>query len=191
MKTLIVYGHPKTKGHCSLILENIEKELKKEKVEYDVLDLYKIKYDPILHENEHYTAGNREISKENKRFQDMIKKAKRLIFIYPVWWGSMPAIVKGFIDRVFVSGFGFKRKGNMYEGLLKDKKAAVILTTGAPLFFYKLMGSPASKLIKKFILMFCGIKTKVFAIGNANQLTEKQVLKIKKAVRKAIGYLYK
>ena len=113
MKTLIIYAHPKTEGHCSTILYEVKKVMKEKKKKYDLIDLYKIKYDPILHDEEHYTAGegHRKVSKENKKFQKMIKDTNELIFIYPIWWGSMPAILKGFIDRVFTSHFAYQYKG--------------------------------------------------------------------------------
>ena len=57
---------------------------------------------------------------------------------YLNWWNSTPAILKGFIDRVFVAGFAFKYEGKIPKGLLTGKKAAVIMSTGAPNLFYKL-----------------------------------------------------
>jgi len=190
MKTLIIYARPCTSGHCPHILKTVEDRLKKRKEDYEIIDLYKLNYDPVLKENEHYTSGNYEVSKQNKKFQEKIKEADNLMFIYPVWWGSMPAIMKGFFDRVFVGRFAFKFKGKVPVGLLKGKKAAVLLTTGAHEFFNWIMGSPGSKLVKKFILDFCGIKTKVFVIGNSTKFNEKQGKKIGKAVDKAVRYLY-
>ena len=66
MKTLIIYAHPKTEGHPPIILEEVKSFLKDFGEDYEIIDLYKIKYDPVLHEEEHYTSGNRNISKQNK-----------------------------------------------------------------------------------------------------------------------------
>ncbi len=57
VKTLVIYAHPQTKGYCPAIKEEVEKQLRANKIEYSLFDLYAMKYDPILHENEHYTAG--------------------------------------------------------------------------------------------------------------------------------------
>ncbi len=191
MKTLVIYAHPNTKGHCSTILEEVEKSLKSKSISYEVIDLYKIKYDPVLAENELYTAGRKDISKQNKEFQNKISESEKLIFIYPNWWNNMPAILKGFIDRVLTSGFAFKYVNRRPIGLLKGKKAAIFISTGAPLFFYKLMErSVASNLMKKYLLGFCGISSKAFIVGNANQLNDKQIEKIKCLVKKGIDYLY-
>ncbi|MDP7457809.1 MAG: NAD(P)H-dependent oxidoreductase, partial [Candidatus Woesearchaeota archaeon] len=91
MKTVIVYAHPQTPGHCPEILKEVEAYHKEHGIEYELLDLYKMKYDPVLHENEHYTAGEGhwDVSKENKRIRQLILDNNKLIFIYPVWWNSM------------------------------------------------------------------------------------------------------
>ena len=196
MKTLIIYAHPKTTGHCPTILKEVEKTLKNRNIDYELIDLYKIKYDPVLHETEHYTTGHEKVSKQNLDFQNKIKKTNKLIFIYPVWWGSMPAIMKGFLDRVFTSGFAFKFKpapivGGIPIKLLKGTKAIVFLTTGTikPLTFL-IFGNRFKKLIRKDILGFFGINTKVYHIDGAMQLNEKQIKKIKKAVRKGLKHMY-
>jgi len=189
MKTLIIYAHPETKGHNPLILKQVKAKLDAKNKDYEILDLYKMKYDPILHKEEHYTQGNTVISKQNKEIQEKIKQSD-LIFIYPVWWGTMPAILKGFFDKVLTPGFAYIFKGKMPTPLLKGKKALVITTVGAPNFFYLLTGNRPKKIISKNILKFCGIKTKVFQIDNANKLNKEQEQKIKKAVNKGLQYLF-
>lgn len=183
MDDLIIYAHPNTKGHCSEILKLVKKKLKK----YELIDLYKMNYDPVLHENELYTTGNKKITKQNKKFQDQIKKADRLIFIYPIWWGGMPAILKGWFDKVFVSGFAFNYEKKIPFGKFHGKKAIVFLTTASPkLFTWLLSKNRYLKNIKNEILGFCGIKTKVYEIDWALELDSKQKKKIKKTVNKAL-----
>ncbi len=187
MKTLIIYAHPNTKGHCSAILKEVETNLKSRNIDYEVIDLYKINYDPVLKENELYTVGNRNISKENLKFQDKIRKSNKLIFIFPVWWNDMPAILKGFLDRILTSGFAFKWQGKRPVGLLKDKKAIVFLTTAAPKLFYRIFeGGRAIKIIKKDILKFCGIKSKVFHLGSANKMKDSKINSIRNLVKKGL-----
>ncbi|MBT3405996.1 NAD(P)H-dependent oxidoreductase [Candidatus Woesearchaeota archaeon] len=183
MKPLVIYAHPKTNGHCSTILGEVKKYFKSHKIKYDLIDLYAEKYDALLHEKEHYTAGGYSVSKRNKEIQKMILATDKLIFIYPVWWGSMPAVLKGFIDRVFVGRFAFKFRGKIPVGLLKGKKALVFLTTGSASWIYKLiMSNRAVKLIKNDILGFCGVKAKVCQIGGCTKLTDAQKIKIQKVV---------
>ena len=191
MKTLIIYSHPTTGGHCAEILKSVVDELKNKKTDFLLLDLYKMKYDPVLHEDEHYTRGKYKISKRNKEIQKQITDAEKLIFIYPVWWNSMPAMMKGFIDRVFTAKFAFKFVNGYPIGLLKGRKAAVFITSGANNFFsWLIFRKRAAKIMKKDILQYCGIKTKVFQFGGALEFNEKSSLKIKKLVNKGLNWLY-
>jgi NAD(P)H dehydrogenase (quinone) len=181
MKPLIIFANPNRQGHCSIILKEVQKKFKK----HELLDLYKIKYDPVLKNEEYSADGIKVISKQIKEIQKKIKRASLLIFIYPNWWGSMPAILQGFFDRVLTRGFAYKFVGNFPVGLLKRKKAIVFTTSGSPNLILKLKGNRAKKLIKKDILGFCGIKTKVYGIGSCKKLTERKEKKISKIVKKA------
>jgi len=187
---LIIYAHPNKNGHSGKILEQIIEKLKEKKEEYEILDLYKIKYDPVLKHNEHYTSGNYNISSGNEDVQIKIKQHDKLIFIYPTWWNSPPAILKGFIDRIFTPRFAFVYEGKLPKGLLKDKKALVFTSTGAPRlltrFYYK---DGSIKFLTRDVLKFCGIQAKSFVIDRAIKLNDKQVCKITKAVERGLKYL--
>ena len=163
-----------------------------ENAEYEVLDLYKMKYDPILSWDELYTAGNRHISRENLEIQEKIKSTDKLIFIYPVWWNSMPAILKGFFDRVLTPSFAYKFSSRgIPQKLLKGKKAAVFITSassGAVSFIF--LRNRAKQLIREDLLGFCGIDSRVYQFGSATKLTESNRQKIKKMVEKRMDYLY-
>ncbi len=188
MKTLIIYAHPETDGHNAHVLSEVEKNLKNKNISYEVLDLYKMKYDSILHETEHYTTGNREVSAENKTIQKKILDSDHIIFIYPMWWGSMPAILKGFIDRVFVSHFAFKYVGGRPVGLLKPRTATVFVTSGGKRFIYTIFRSP-KRVMQLAILRFCGIRSKYIQIYDCTQLNYNKKQEIKKIVEKTISKL--
>lgn len=191
MKTLIIYAHPRSKGHSSETLKQVISGMKARKIDHEIIDLYKIAYDPVLHDNELYTAGKRDVSKQNKEFQEKIKQAERLIFIYPVWWSTMPAILKGFIDRIFVSHFAFRYVNGIPHGLLKGKKAAVFISAGAPRWYsWLVLRDRPAKIMVRDILKFCGVTSKAFIIGKATQLTQNNILNIKKNVNKGLNYLY-
>ena len=191
MSILIIYAHPEKEGFCSYILENIKKILINKKIDFEILDLYKISYDPILKKDELYTSGNKKISKTNKIIQDKIKKSEKIIFIYPVWWGSMPGILKGFLDRIFTPGFGFSfSKSKNFKFIpkknLRGKKALVFMTAGSPRIVYFLTANPPKRMIKTFTLGLCGIETKVIQIFNAKNLNEKKKNEIKKKIKELV-----
>ena len=194
MNTIIIYSHPNKKGNNGEILKNVEASLKERNEKYELIDLYSQKYRPVLEEKELYTQGNYFKSKKTLEFQKKISKSKKIIVIYPVWWNNMPAILKGFFEKVITPRFAFKYK--VYFGWLPvplgllDGKAAVFLTTNSPKWVYWLIqGRRASKTIKKDILGFSGIKTKVFHLDNALKL-EKNKPRIKKLVKKGLNWLY-
>ena len=109
--------------------------------------------------------------------QEKIKWADHLVWVYPVWWGSVPAIMKGFIDRVLLPGFAFKkREGSVWwDKYLTGKTARIICTLDQPAWYYRLRYcSPSHKAMKKLTLEFVGIKpVKITAIGPMRLSKEK------------------
>jgi NAD(P)H dehydrogenase (quinone) len=141
MTTTIIYAHPTREGHNGAILKNVETQLKERKEKYEVLDLYKMNFLPVLSKEELIASKEQKKSKDVEEIQKKIKKSDKLIAIYPIWWNSPPAILKGFIDRIFSAGFAFRyvKKGGMSmpEGLLQGRRAIVFTTGGGPKFFFK------------------------------------------------------
>lgn len=91
---------------------------------------------------------------------EKIKQADHLVWIHPVWWGGLPAITKGFIDRLFLPGMAFRYRENslFWDKLLKGKSAHIITTLDQPGWYYWLMfGKPSVNQLKKSVLNFCGI----------------------------------
>ena len=119
---------------------------------------------------------------------EKIKWADHLVWIHPVWWGGLPAQLKGFIDRVFLPGFAFKYRENSvwWDKLLKGKTAHIITTLDQPSWYYSLFyGKPSVNQLKKSTLEFCGITpVKVTYIGIVKKSTKDQrnewIKKIKK-----------
>ncbi len=186
---LIIYAHPNKEGHCGYILEKITEDLKAKGVGHQLLDLYTMNYDPVLKPEEHYTSGKTRVSEQNLQIQEMIKKEDRFVIIYPTWWNSAPAILKGFVDRVFVARFAFYYDKGLPKKILSGK-AAVITTTGGPRIITKFFYKDGSKnFLVRDVLGFCGIKAKGFVIDNAKRLSDRQKNKIEKTVRRALAHL--
>jgi len=131
MKYLIVYAHPNPKSFNHAILETISEALKKSNKNFEVRDLYKIHFNPILSAEDFAAFQNGAIPDDIKTEQDHIRSADTLVFIFPIWWSSMPAILKGYIDRVFSLKFAYDITADGAIGLLKGKKAFIVSTTGA------------------------------------------------------------
>jgi NAD(P)H dehydrogenase (quinone) len=187
---LIIYANPNKLGFSGFFLKSIQKELQRKKIQYEVLDLYEMNYESALKIEEHYTSGHYEISDQNKEIQEKIANTNKLIFIYPIWWQNMPAILKGFVDRVFTPRFAFRYIGKFPMGLLKNKKAVVFTNSGAPRLLSKfIFGDRGIKVMTQDTLKFCGIKAKNYSLGSARELNDSQKLKIEKLVNKGLKFL--
>lgn len=190
--TLIVYAHPNHDGHCGYYLQELQRELARRNEPGEVLDLYALGFDPVLKADEHYGSNHRNVAPGTRELQEKVRQAKRLIFIYPVWWQNVPAILKGFVDRVFTPGFAFEYQANGFpRGLLPGRRAAVFACSGAPRIFAKLVARDrALHVMVKDTLKFCGLRAKGFAIGGAGQLTPKNQTAIAKTVQRGLRFLF-
>jgi NAD(P)H dehydrogenase (quinone) len=185
---LIIYAHPNKLGHNGYILKQLKEEFKRQKPQ--VLDLYKIKYAPTMSQKELYTSGGRIPAKDTLKFQRLLKKHRKIIIIYPTWWNSTPAILKGFFDRVLTSKFAFKYDSRgIPKGLLKGKVAVVTTTGSSSLMHNLLQGGRSLKIVAKDTLKFCGYESKGFLIGSATHLTDKRKRKIEKLTKKISKYI--
>lgn len=108
----------------------------------------------------------------------------------------MPAILKGFIDRIFTPGFAFQYRHNKFlkfipDKLLNDKKITAFVSYGGPKLVYKIILDPI-KLINKFIIfgMFCS-QIKTYQIYGASKLNEKKKKEIAKLTQKGINWILK
>jgi len=105
-----------------------------------------------------------------------IQWADHLVWVHPVWWGGLPAITKGFIDRVFLPGFAFQYRENsvFWDRLLKGKTGHIITTLDQPSLYYRFVfGRPSVNQLKKATLQFCGVKpVKVTYVGIVKTATE-------------------
>lgn len=92
---------------------------------------------------------------------EKIQWAEHLVWVHPVWWGGLPAITKGFIDRLFLPGMAFQYRENTvwWDRLLKGKTAHIITTLDQPSWYYWFVyGRPSVNQLKKQTLAFCGVK---------------------------------
>lgn len=196
---LIIYAHPPTKGHNSYVRERVEREFKLQQVEYELVDLYAAGFDPVLPAKEHYTAGNHATDAVVKDLQAKVAAAQHLVFVYPIWWGSGPAVLKGFFDRVFTNRFAFRYKKLPFPifglqarpvGLFKGKKAVLFTTSGAVGWTIRLFGlSRYFKGFRKDILGFCGVRARTYNIDAALGVDERMQKRIRRNVERGLRWL--
>ena len=134
--------------------------------ECKLVHLTDLEFNPIL------TYGYRVVSKlepDLQKIQHDISDAEHLVFVYPNWWGTYPALLKGFIDRVFLPDFAFKyhKQGPFWDKVLTGKTAQLIVTTDTPAWYYWLVNRlPGHTTMEIGILEFSGIKpVKIISLG--------------------------
>jgi len=160
MKVLIVFTHPNVNSFNHALLENMVEGLKDAGHEIKVKDLYQENFDPILTANDLTQLHNNQIPEKIAREQEQLLWADSLVFIYPLWWFDRPAMLKGWFDVVLTNGLAFEYSNEGVKGLLKHKKALVIITAGGSEQYFK--DNDAIQLIHRPVtdgtLSFCGIE---------------------------------
>ncbi len=127
----------------------------------DLLDLYSERFDPVLGKSELESMGSGKPLTDVAACQRRIKAANGLAIVFPVWWFGVPAMLKGFIDRVFQEGFAYRFSADgSIKGLLRIKKSLVLCTTGASADQYRRagFGRPLKKSLDEWGLRMCGIQ---------------------------------
>lgn len=193
-KILIIYSHPWEKSFSHAVLETVKKALDEKKAYYQVIDLNKEKFNPVYTQKELalYQKGKFLDSKVGA-YQKKIKNSNFLIFIFPIWWGAMPAIIKGFIDKVFLPGWAYIANDmGLFQGKLKHiRKSLTITTMGSPKIFYNFyLKNPIKQILINDTLKICGIKkNKLIQLGRVAAIQNKKrtawLEKIKKFINKS------
>jgi putative NADPH-quinone reductase len=157
-KILIINGHPDKESFCTHLSESYKKGAEESNADCKLINLSDLRFNPNL---EFGYRKRTELEPDLLIVQQEILEADHLVFVYPTWWGTYPALLKGFIDRVFLPKFAYAPRENslFYSKLLKGKSARLIVTMDTPKWYYSLIyKSPGHNSMKKNVLNFCGVK---------------------------------
>lgn len=161
MRVLIVYAHPNPNSFNHAILEAFTEGLTEANHDYEVLDLYAMKFNSVLSSEDLKTLASGRIPEDIREQQERVSRADGIAVIHPSWWSGPPAILKGWFDRVFSVGFAYMVDVNdgSHRGMLSIQKALVINTAGDTEEEAKRRGLAASmkKIEDEGIFKFCGI----------------------------------
>ncbi len=160
MKVLVVYAHPNPKSYNHAILESFTEGLSQAGHSCEVLDLYAINFNPCLNTEELAMRMEGKAPEDVQAQQEKVSQAEALVLIHPVWWVGTPAILKGWIDRVFSLGFAYNYDETGHPvGILKHKKALIINTAGATEADAEVsrMTDILKQIESDHIIKFCGI----------------------------------
>jgi len=160
MNTLLIVGHPDAESYNFALADAYEAGAKEGANAGAVrrLNIRDLSFNPNL---QFGYRKRTELEPDLLAAWEDILWADHLVWIYPVWWGSLPAMMKGFIDRLFLPGFAFKKhegSKTKWDKLLKGKSARIISTCDQPGWFYRLVNSrPSHHAMKKLTMQFTGV----------------------------------
>ena len=175
-KILIILGHPNLESYNNELAESYAAGAREKGAEVKMLKLAELDFDPILHGG---FSRKQPLEDDLKEAQSLIMWANHLVWVYPSWWGSIPALLKGFIDRTFLPGFAFKYRENsiFWDKYLTGKSARLILTMDTPRFYNWLIYRSANiRQMKNATLQFSGVKTVKITVFDSIRTKSKEQL---------------
>lgn len=196
MRFLVILAHPLKDSFAASAASTVIETLRSRAHTVDFLDLYAEDFDPRLSVAERASYMSHDFdSAAVQPYIDRLKAADGLILVFPQWWFNLPAILKGFIDRVFTPGVAFKLDpdgGRLIPLLGNIKHFWVVTTTGSPWWIVHLyMGNPVKRLLKRGVAAFCskGLDFRMLALHNMDQSTEEKRKRFLDRIRRDVAKL--
>lgn len=164
---LVIIGHPRAGSLCHALAEQYMRGAAEAGAELRRLDVRELEFSRDV---EHSVMRLQRTEPDIDNARRLLDWAEHVVFVYPTWWGTMPSLLKGFLDRVLLPGFAFRYAENAfgYEGLLKGRSAHLITTMDTPPLVYRLVyRSPGYHAMRRATLRFCGISpVRITPIGS-------------------------
>jgi len=153
MRFLVIYAHPVEDSFVSALHRCVTRTLADAGHEIDDCDLYREGFQPVLSREERLAYHNVGANTANATSHiERLLKCEGMVLVFPTWWYGMPAILKGYIDRVWLPGVAFEVVDGRTKPLLHNiTKFAVVTTYGSPWWLNKLMDDPNRSLFMRGI----------------------------------------
>jgi NAD(P)H dehydrogenase (quinone) len=179
MRVLVLYAHPLADSFAAALHHAVVSALHVAGHEVDDCDLYAIGFDPVMTaaERRAHNTSHPDLSAVESHVE-RLRAADAVVLCFPVWWYGMPAILKGYFDRVWINGVAFHlgTGGKIEPALHRLKKLGVVATYGAPWWLIKLiLRDPVHGVIHTGIRGLCTrhVKTRFLAIYNIEAKTSR------------------
>jgi len=193
MKNLIIYAHPNSGSLNHFFKQTILEALQESGEEIEVRDLYEINFNPVLSLNDMNGQRMGKVASEIQTEQDFITWADRIIFVYPIWWTGMPAIMKGYIDRVFSYGFAYRYDNGVQKGLLTGKKTVIVNSHGKSNAEYEASGMDKALALTSDtgIFTYCGLDIQAhYYFDKADRASDENIEEWKNQIQIAFSAVY-
>lgn len=169
MRVLVVYCHPVPESFGAALREVALEAISAKGCEARVIDLYAENFDPVMRCDERRDYNER--APQDPALQAHVAHlawAEALVFVYPTWWYGLPAMLKGWLDRVWATdvAFGLTPDGRVEPMMGHIAKIAVVTTCGAPWWWSHVIGHPGRKTILRGIRALCGWRCKTLFLAH-------------------------
>jgi NAD(P)H dehydrogenase (quinone) len=153
MRFLVVYAHPVKESFVSALHDCAVAALRSAGHEVDDCDLYAEEFQPVLSREARIDYHDMTVNRRHApREIERLLRCNGLVLVYPTWWNGMPAMLKGYIDRVWLPGVAFKLEGGRTRPLLTNiERFAVVTTYGSPWWLNKLIDDPSRSMLMRGI----------------------------------------
>lgn len=173
---LLILGHPSENSFCNALLDAYRKGVESAGANTQTIYISKLNFDVNLADG-YKTGETMQLEDDLRMAQQQIQWADHVVMAYPNWWGFMPALAKGFIDRVLLPGFAFKHQsGKVFpEKLLKGKSMRLLVTMDTPKWwFYLIYRASQYQILKSIVFGYVGFDPIRFStFGFIRKSTEK------------------
>jgi putative NADPH-quinone reductase len=175
MRVLVLYAHPLEDSFAAAIHAEVLAGLREAGHEVDDCDLYAERFDPVLSAEDrlHYHDETRNRAPVAD-YVTRLQRAEALVLCYPVWCFNLPAILKGWCDRVLLPGVSFRLENGVAKPNLTNIRAILgVCTYGRPWWTGLLVGDPAKKMVTRYLRLLTGwrARTRYLALRDMNRAT--------------------
>jgi NAD(P)H dehydrogenase (quinone) len=191
---LLILGHPSENSFCNALLDAYRKGAESTGAVCKTIYISRLDFNVNLPEGYKSAIDQMHLEKDLLSSQQLILWADHVVFAYPNWWGFMPAITKGFIDRILLPGFAFKNHSgkNFPEKLLKGKSLRLLVTMDTPKWwFYLVYRASQYQILKNIVFGYVGFdpirfSTFGFMRKSTERLRNQWLRKVEKLGKKLI-----
>ena len=185
MNALVVYCHPVEGSFCSAMRDAAVSGLHAAGHSVDVIDLAAENFNPVMSTSEWntYQQGNGDVPVGLERDVSLVKSAEIIVFVYPTWWGGLPAQLKGWLERVMLPGtaFVFNENNKVRPGLRNIRYIHIASTFGSPRLYVRFVNDNGRRILARAFRLNTSLRTRVstsslYAMDTATDESRKRFL---------------
>ncbi len=167
---LLLVAHPCADSYCRSVADAAERGLEQSGHTVDRIDLYESGFRAAMSQEERiaYHGEQPILDPQVADHADRLRAADTLVFVYPTWWAGMPAVLKGWLERVIVPGVGFtfdERTGKVRPGLSHVRRIVGVSTYGSPKWYVAAVNDGGRRILTRALRMSCGWRTRPTWMG--------------------------